>query len=216
VATVARILLWVAVVVCLLFLSAAGCEWSQSQGPLFEREPSPTGAYEVVWETASNRLDSYTTLCIARRGEMDAANWQMIAPMVDGTYHTDWLSPAELVVTNYGWPQPTEPHSVRQVFDVQVEVRGRPSCVTAESPRGRHRLDVWTYNGARGQRSGAIIAANWNSPEPGGTTICAEGPWEMTGKWVANDHVELQVAARGAAPSIPPNWRGIRITVVER
>ena len=202
----------------LLVALAAGCAWAWlADGPFYEREASPSGAYDVIRETRSFFLDGYTSIWITRHGEEDRDKWLLIGREVDGTYFTDWGSPTELFLTNYGWPKLPEPFTVTTFGEVRIEVRRPPRSSSTDSPDGYNRLDIFTYEDSRGRRSGAMLATNWNNPTPGrgGMTLCAEGPWSIEGTWLANDHVELRIDCSPPAPRIPSRWHEIRITVVE-
>ena len=202
----------------LVLVTAGGAwwYWSLEYGPHFGREPSPNGAYEVVRETRSAFLDSYTKLWISSCGEQDQSKWQLIAPEVDGTYFTDWLSPNWLIVTNWGWPKLEEPYSVSTFRDVRIELRRTPVISGGDSPDGLHSFVVWTHEDSRGRSSAAQLSSTWNNPNSGSIWLCFEGPWVVEGSWIANDHLELKVDAKGAAPAIPPSWHGIEITVIDR
>lgn len=195
--------------------------WWVSDGPWFEREPSPGGRHEVVRETSSFWLDSYTRLWLTDPGVEDRVHWYEIAPEVDGTWDTEWLAEDELLLTKrgsdwYGRELPGGvPFAVTSVRGVRIEQRRSPSCAITDSPDDLHSIDVWTYVDSRGRRSAARLSTNWRNTDPGSIDLLPLGSWQIEAVWHANDQVELVVApAAGAVvPPVPSRWRELEITV---
>lgn len=186
-------------------------------GPYFEREASPNGRYEIVRETRSFFLDGYTKLWITTRGEQDPGKWFLIAPEVDGTWHTDWFGPRELMLTNYGWPTMADPRKVVTWRDVRIEMRPPPSGSDRDSPDERHSVVVWTYEDSHGRRSGARLRTTWRNEPSGDISLLPEGHWSIEPTWLANDQLQLRVVPQAGVivPPVPERWRAIIITVVK-
>lgn len=214
------VLILIVVALPILLLASGALAWRWLFGgtsqPYFEREPSPDGRYEVVRETTAWLLDSYERLWLTTTGEQDRKQWFPIAPEVDGTWDTEWLSPVNLMVTDHGaWPETRQPYRLAIWRDVRIETRPRPLFHTVDSPDQLHCLDVWTYDDTRGRRSAAMLCCNWQNPNPGGITLIDEGPWRIAASWVSNDHLDLEVERDQGTelPAVLPHWRAITITV---
>ena len=88
-----------------------------------------------------------------------------------------------------------------------------PSVCSVDSPDGLYHLVVWS---SEGRRSAALLESIGNNPTDGSILLWTEGPWLVQAKWITNNHLQLHFESRGVAPTIPPSWRNIKITITDR
>lgn len=171
-----------------------------TDGPWLEVEPSPDGRFDVLRDTHTFGLDGYTRLWIAAHGEQDRAQWFEIAPQVDGTWHTEWVSADHLLLTDYGaWPEARMPYRDRHWRGVRIETRSAPRHARHLAPDSMHEVTVWTQCDSRGTRCSVVLQAAWQSGNELWERVLHEGPWQVEASWLATDHLHLSL---GAEPGV--------------
>ncbi len=181
-------------------------------------KPSPDGRHEVVFETEDFALDSYCRVWLTIYGERDRSQWLAIAPKVDGSWHATWLTPNELLLTDYGaWAEERQPYPVQTWKGVRIETRPRATGVWCDAPDQLHTVCVSTTVDSRGKRSDVFLQTTWKAGETCSTTLLPEGPWAVQATWLANDRLQLRVEpdADVAMPAVPRIGCGVAIDVVK-
>jgi hypothetical protein len=182
--------------------------------PSFRVESSLDGRFDVIREERTGFLDSYTRVWIRSRGAR--SEWFEIAPEVDGTWDTEWISPDHLLLTDHGaWREGRLPYRDLTWHGVRIEKRPPATRVRYPAPGGDYVCWVWTFTDSRGRRSGlSIEPADWE-PKTRPRFWLQDGPWEIEPTWLSADHLRLtiDVPLPAAEPELPERFGDIVISV---